>query len=269
MFLRWKAPKPRRVLYVDGELPAKTLQERAAAIVAGADVEPGPGMLRFITPDVQDRPIPDLATLEGQAAIEQHLDGVDLLILDNLSALCRHGKENESESWIPVQEWALALRRRGTSVLLVHHAGKGGQQRGTSRREDLLDTVMAMRRPADYSPEQGLRAEIHCEKGRALFGDEAKPFEVTLETDKSGAAIWTMRDLDGVRETAAAEMFAAGMRMRDIATELRCGLGTVGRMHKQWKDGTLRGTKGACSTFQSLGGGTVEQGARGAIDVRP
>ena len=57
------------------------------------------------------------------------------MVIDNLSTLCRYGRENESESWGPVQEWILGLRRRGLSVLLVHHAGKGGTQRGTSRRE--------------------------------------------------------------------------------------------------------------------------------------
>ena len=64
------------------------------------------------------------------------------MILDNLSALCVSGKENEGESWLPVQRWALRLRQRGISVLFVHHAGKGGAQRGTSRREDLLDVVI-------------------------------------------------------------------------------------------------------------------------------
>src|SRR4051812_7843189 len=30
-FLRWKAPAPRRVLYLDGEMPAGVMQERIAA----------------------------------------------------------------------------------------------------------------------------------------------------------------------------------------------------------------------------------------------
>jgi AAA domain len=38
-FLKWTAEKPRRVLLVDGEMPAAALQERLANIVAGAGVE--------------------------------------------------------------------------------------------------------------------------------------------------------------------------------------------------------------------------------------
>ena len=40
------------------------------------------------------------------------------------------GKENEVESRLPVQQWVLSLRRRGISVLLIHHAGRNGEQRG-------------------------------------------------------------------------------------------------------------------------------------------
>ncbi len=118
-FLRWAAPRPRRVLYVDGELPASTLRERAAMILAGiVGAEPEPDMVRIITPDLQERPMPDLATSRGQQLLEPHLAGVDLLVLDNLSALCRDGNENEGEGWLPVQEWALGLRKRGIAVLL-------------------------------------------------------------------------------------------------------------------------------------------------------
>lgn len=259
--LCWKATRPRRVLYVDGELPAKTLQERIAMIVAGADVEPEPGMLRVITPDLQERPMPDLATAEGQAAIEEHLKDVDLLILDNLSALCRYGKENEGESWLPVQEWALSLRRRGVSVVFVHHAGKGGAQRGTSRREDLLDTVITLKRPSDYSPDQGLRCEVHFEKTRSMFGDAAKPFEVKLETGAGGAAVWTMRDLENVKEQQAAELFSNGATVRDVAEELKISRSAAGRLRKGWDQKRDKGLSVPAS--HSIGVGQWDKRANG------
>jgi putative DNA primase/helicase len=45
------------------------------------------------------------------------------------------GRENEAESWSPVADWVLHLRRRGIAVILIHHGGKNGQQRGTSKRK--------------------------------------------------------------------------------------------------------------------------------------
>ncbi len=237
-FLRWAAPRARRVLYVDGELPAKTVQERIAMILAGMeDCEPGADMLRIISPDLQNRPMPDLATIEGQRLLEPQLEGVDLVVLDNLSALCRYGNENEGEAWLPVQEWALNLRRRALSVLFDHHAGKNKSQRGTSRREDLLDTVITLKHPADYNPNEGLRCEIHFEKTRSMLGDAAKPFEVRMESGLDGRAVWTCRDLEDAKAQQAALLFSSGMSVRDVAEEIGVSKSTAQRFRERWVRG--------------------------------
>jgi putative DNA primase/helicase len=51
-FLRWKAPKPRGVLYIDGEMPANMMQERLTKIVAASDV-PVKAPFKILTPDLQ------------------------------------------------------------------------------------------------------------------------------------------------------------------------------------------------------------------------
>jgi len=233
-FLRWNAPRPRRVLYVDGELPAWTMQERLAMVLAGIEEgEPAPRSLNIMTPDLQGRPMPDLATHEGQRLLEPHLVGIDLLVLDNLSALCRDGNENEGEGWLPVQEWALRLRKEGKSVLFIHHAGKNKSQRGTSRREDLLDTVVTLKHPSDYSPNEGLRCEIHFEKTRAMLGDAAKPFEVRMDRGPDGRATWTCRELEDTKAERAAELFAAGLSVRDVAEELGISRSQAGRLRQR------------------------------------
>ena len=237
-FLRWQAPKPRRVLYLDGEMPAATMQERMAAVAMASGAEPDPDFLRVITPDVQSEIMPNLATPEGREAVEDWLgDGVDLLVIDNISTLCRLGKENESESWEPMQTWLLDLRRRGIAVLLIHHAGKGGAQRGTSRREDILDTVLTLKRPDDYNPTEGARFEVHFEKCRGLFGEAAAPFEVQLQT-RDGAAFWTMRDIEDVTLARAQTLFAEGSTIRDVAEELRISKSAAGRLKKKLEAGS-------------------------------
>jgi len=237
-FLRWTAPRPRRVLYVDGELPAKTLQERFAMVLAGLEnCEPAPDTLRVITPDIQDRAMPDLATLEGQGLIEEHLGGIDLLVLDNLSALCRYGNENEGEAWLPIQEWTLDLRRRGISVLFIHHAGKNRSQRGTSRREDLLDTVIALKHSVDYRPNDGLRCEVHFEKTRSMLGEAAMPFEVSLGSGPDGRAVWTCRNLEDAKTVQAAGLFAARLSVREVAQQLAISKSEAGRLRQRWSQG--------------------------------
>lgn len=233
-FLRWRAPAPGRVLYIDGEMPANVMQERLAALVAASDRDlPSPDHFRLITPDQQEEGIPDLSSEEGRQAVEDWIkDGVDLVVLDNLSTLCRAGKENEAEGWIPVQEWILSLRRRNVAVLLVHHAGKGGNQRGTSKREDVLDIVVSLRRPEDYEATDGARFEVHYEKARGLFGEDAKPFEARLEV-RDQIAVWTMRDLEDCLTQRVAELVGDGLSQRDIARELEIGVGTVNRHKKK------------------------------------
>src|SRR6266566_7713030 len=231
-FLKWNAPKARRVLYVDGEMPCATLKERISSIVAGTDIDHRLDNLQIITPDLQDRPLPDLATPEGQALIEAKLDGAELLVLDNLSCLVRESKENEGDAWVPIQGWALDLRRRGISVLFVHHAGKQGAQRGTSRREDLLDSVVTLRHQNDYSPSEGLRCDVHYEKSRGFYGEEARPFEVKLMDGPSGEAVWTMADPETSIETRILEMNRQGMSLRDIAEETGASKSKVHRIIK-------------------------------------
>ena len=150
---------PKRTLYVDGEMRATAMQHRLAALVSGMSVPPHTlKNMALITPDLQPCPMPDLSTAQGQVMLEPFLKGVDMVVLDNIATLCRTGEENEALSWL------LELRRRGMAVLLIHHAGKSGDQRGTSAREDIMDTVISLRRPREYSMAEGARFEVHLTK---------------------------------------------------------------------------------------------------------
>jgi putative DNA primase/helicase len=152
-------------------------------------------------------------------------------VLDNLSSLTACIRDNDAESWQPLQEWLLRLRRRGLSVLIVHHAGKGGQQRGTSRREDVLDTSISLRRSSDYSPTEGARFEVHLEKARGVHGDAARPFEAKLEAH-NGRSVWTTRELDDANRARVQALLDDGLTVRDIADETGIPRSTVGRIKK-------------------------------------
>jgi hypothetical protein len=169
-FLNWQAPKPRSVLLVDGELTAPELQQRLKAV---AGDKPNPNF-RVLASDLYELGLPNLSTSQGQKLIEDAIGESEVIILDNQSTLFRSGVENEAESWLPVQQWFLGLRRRGKTVVLIHHSGKGGEQRGTSRREDVLDVVLSLRRPADYDAEEGARFEVRFEGARPHWGSDDK-----------------------------------------------------------------------------------------------
>jgi len=172
----------------------------------------------------------NLSSNEGQQALERHLEGIDLLILDNLSTLLASGSEGASDAWLPMQNWLLRLRRKGIAVLLIHHAGVNGRQRGTSRREDALDTVIALRRPADYSPKEGARFEVHIEKARTLVGEGALPFEALVSDSGKPGIQWVARDLKPPIYQQAAELFASGRTVRQVKEILGISHGEAGRL---------------------------------------
>jgi putative DNA primase/helicase len=230
-FLRWKSPKARRVLYVDGEMPAELMQERARNLMAASRYQPpSPDFFRLLAMDCQALGTSlNLAKPEHQACIEEHLQGAELLVLDNISTLMNGGRENDADSWDSVQTWLLQLRRQGVAVLLVHHAGKGGDARGTSKREDVLDTVIALKRPEDYEVEQGARFEVHLTKARGIHGDDALPFEAKLDV-VDGKDVWTCTTLRDRELDEVERLSREGGTVRDIATELNLSKSKVNRM---------------------------------------
>lgn len=222
--LKWSVPKPRKVLYVDGEMPASAMQERLSLLAIGLDQElPDPSFFRLITPDLQPEGIPDLATVHGQQLIEDALCGAELLILDNLSTLVRATQENESDAWLPIQEWVLKLRRRGISILIVHHAGKSGQQRGTSRREDVLDTVIVLKQSMSYSAKDGAKFDISYEKARGFYGKEAEPFSISMSSSDQEGIQWSVNDIadenEDIRDQVI-QLFREGHSYREIVKAL-------------------------------------------------
>jgi len=241
LFLKWHAVIPRNVLIIDGEMPAVVLQERLASIVKSGETEPQAD-IEFITPDFQSSRMPDLTREDDQAELEEVIANKELIIIDNISTLCRTGRENEAEGWLPVQEWALRMRAAGKSVLFIHHSGKGGGQRGTSRREDILDTVINLRHTKDYRHEDGAVFEVHFEKARGIYGDDVEPFTAQLSTDEHGVQCWTTQSLEESTYKKVIALQEEGSSQKDIADELGKNKSTVSRHLKQAKkEGLING----------------------------
>jgi hypothetical protein len=117
-------------------------------------------------------------------------------------------------------------------VLFIHHEGKAGLQRGTSRREDVLDTTIKLKRPGDYRPDEGARFEVHFEKSRGIYGDDVKPFEAKLTADQDGKQMWTMKDLEESLTERVANLLNDGVPQHEIPELLNVAKGTVSK-HKR------------------------------------
>jgi putative DNA primase/helicase len=100
----------------------------------------------------------------------------------------------------------------------------------------VLDTVIGLRRPEDYSPDQGARFEIHFEKLRHR-ADGVVPFETTAKacvspTDAPGLE-WTNRDLLPPMLTRAAALFEDDHTVREVAAILRISRSAAGRLRQR------------------------------------
>ena len=57
--LKWPAPEPRKVVYLDGEMSGAMMQDRGRALLDGGTTA---GRLIIVNPDLQPDPMPNLAT---------------------------------------------------------------------------------------------------------------------------------------------------------------------------------------------------------------
>lgn len=233
-FLDFTVPEPRKVLYVDGEMdPADTQQRlqafhQAATKDGNGDPSLAPTNLRVLSHSDQPRGIPDLADFddEGRQKIIEAMDDADVLILDNLSALCHSGVENDAESWVVMQDWLIDLRRKNKTTVLVHHTGKPrgrsgrADQRGTSKREDVLNTSIRLR------PVESGQFGVEFTKTRGFKAPD--DFTVAIKHDEKAGYCRLVRK-DGL-EDRVAMMKSLGMPQKDIAQTLGTSEPTVSRI---------------------------------------
>jgi len=235
-YLEWKAQKPVSVLYIDGEMPAREMQDRFKDIAASTNTLTMPENLRLLPRSYQlDGNMPNLSNTEGLEAYSAHIENADVIILDNLSSLMYGVKENEADGWEPVAQWANKQRNKGKATIFIHHANKSGEQRGTSKREDIMDIVISLRRSPDYIAEEGARFTVNFEKARSIYGKDTEPFEAHL-AKHDGTSSWKRID-QGVDKEAEemVRLSNEGLSMVDIGAKFACDKATVSRKIKRLK----------------------------------
>tara|TARA_R110002126_G_scaffold13118_7_gene57237 strand:- start:141970 stop:143502 length:1533 start_codon:yes stop_codon:yes gene_type:complete len=230
-FLSYSAEAPAAVLYLDGEMQATAIQERLYSLSGGKETK---APLTLYTPDCQENDYtPDLGTEQGRDQINELVEAVNpkVIFIDNISTFDRSGNENEAESWAPIQAWAIQHRKKGRSIVFVHHANKEGKQRGSHKKEDVMDAVIRLKRPEDFvQGEGGTKIVVQYTKARHLSGEAAQDLEASL-CDDGDLLKWEWQQGDVVYRQAV-EMMKDGISLRDIAEELGIGKSTVGR----WKN---------------------------------
>ncbi len=168
----------RKVVYFDAEMNLPDVQERARLI--------GISSTNFVW--LQNERVFEylkrnlnIAELSDQAAIAEMLNDGDVFIIDNLSTAASGMSENDNDAFDAIKDWLLGLRGRKITVLIVHHAGRNGEMRGASRREDMAHWIISLK---DDSGDGEKKAWLtHFKKCRNCQAAEAPSLRWTIQTD--------------------------------------------------------------------------------------
>jgi len=237
----WKAPAAAKVLYVDGEMPPDLIRERDMGI------ERGRGNILFLNHEIlfeRSGEVINITKPEIQKALIDECEeaGIKLLVLDNLSTLASGMKENDADAWEMVNNWLLDFRRRRIAVILVHHAGRNGEMRGTSKREDAAFWVIALEDAKRHTDDKsGARFKSRFTKPSRNTPDEIPPCEWCIRTDHNSGEVHVTqapaRSGDQFRRLITEGVVDCGQ----LADELGVSPATVSRMaHKAIREGWLK-----------------------------
>lgn len=232
----WQASASVKVLYIDGEMPPDLMRDRSTGLEASN------GNLEFLNHEIlfeRTGKVLNITNREVQQAIAQRCiaTSAKVLILDNLSTLASGMKENEADAWELVNNWLLDLRRRKIAIVIVHHAGRSGEMRGTSKREDNVFWIIAlddMKKNSD--DKRGARFVSHFTKPSRNTQEEVPAVEWHFVTDKTTGLVSI-----GHRPAQTLDVFrniieAGVTESSDIAQEMKVPKYVVSRLAKKAVD---------------------------------
>jgi hypothetical protein len=226
----WPVHDHAPVLYVDGEMPVESIEQRIRGMGADDDLS----VLNHESLFHRVGKVLNLTNPEAQDAITKLClrDNFKVLILDNISCLFNGMKENGADEWEMVLPWLLTLRRHRIAVVIVAHAGRNGLMRGTSRREDAAFSVIRLDEAQDAGTlKDGARFISRFTKDRNSR-TEQPPIEWTFTTGADGKVSITTKQADGL--AVLVEWVRDGLSSaREIAHEMGITPGTVSKMAKR------------------------------------
>jgi AAA domain/Bifunctional DNA primase/polymerase, N-terminal len=255
-FLHWKAARPAKVLYIDGEMSKRQLRKRILDL-ARRFTGPEPETLYFLSHE----DVPNFAPLNTKAGQKwldgfiERLGGVDLIIFDSIMCLTL-GEQKDPDVWRAVIPWARDLTTRGIGQVWVHHTGHDeSRSYGDKSREWQLDVVAILTKEDDGG---FVSFKMEFKKARERHQDnhlDFAPRKVSLAHDE-----WVSNPTEPSRSGKATKPKTASDHALDILAELMRtkavdfsqALGRKAVFHQEWNNAVV--DAGVCgrSSFYNL-----------------
>jgi hypothetical protein len=225
-FLGFGVPKPRRVLYVQQEIPESAMLERLRKMLCQFE---SPSLDNFMIENTSGTPL----KLTNHAGVER-LKGLvesnmpDLLILDPFSTFHDDKDENSESEMASVLEPILGLKHQfKIGVLLIHHFGKPSlaerkgshRLRGSSVIGDRADSMVLL---DPLNPAKNGVSLPNSGSGRISFvlRSDADPGDILVRLDP--ASLWFVRaDQDAPQQGGKLPAEAIVEAIRDHGGEIR------------------------------------------------
>ncbi len=228
----WGADTAKKVLFIDGEMPADMIRDRLLGFGGTENIT----LLNHEILFERTQAVINVTSVPQQNALLQLCiqQGFKLLILDNLS-VCAFGiKENDSFEWEQLHRWLLQFRRHGIAVILLHHAGKTGQIRGTTKREDAAAWVISLTDAKERSEDKrGSRfISYFAKQSRNCMNTPAYEWHVVLEDGRVDINWKLAQGADLVLQCIREGVAECSM----IASEMGVSAATVCRLAKKLQD---------------------------------
>jgi AAA domain len=243
-FLHWKGTgKPKRVLYIDGEMPRDVIIERLKDEVRRSKCTPE--TFWFLSKeDFEDMPPINLQA-NGRVVGTEYFDGLialyepELIIFDNLQALLV-GEMTKEEAWALIVPWIKSLTRKKIAQLWVHHTGHDESRGyGTKTKEWQFDLVMLLKRNKDTEDEGDvLTFDVEFTKRRKSTPKTYREFEpvtVTLKGDRWRSTVVNTTPASHTAILGALARVPNGMSRKDLEDIVGLAHGTFGDAMKALK----------------------------------
>ncbi len=154
----WSSPKPRKVLYIDGEMAGRDVQKRVRKLqdeggVKDFDADALRSNFHLMARQMQD---PRARFIDITDEASQRLvmttceaNGIEVVVIDNLTTVADGlNDENDATAFKSVMAFLMSLKQGGRTVLLVHHARKDGADvRGSTALEATFEIKLGLKRP--------------------------------------------------------------------------------------------------------------------------
>lgn len=235
--LGWRTSKKHPVLYVDGEMSGRQLQDRLNLYDFPDDREQM-GILNAISFAARHNiGLPNLADSDWQSIICEWAIGRELVMLDNVMSLVNISgiSFSSDEFWRAVQPLNLRLRAMGCTVIWWDHTNAEGRPFGTRTKEwgaDLVFTLKENGRTRSYSDRPGVAFTLSFRKVRGAKGKEHQSIDCEMYPDENGKAVWKCKPGKASEIEKAAELEDSGLTQRQIAEAMGISAGKVNKLLK-------------------------------------